>query len=362
MMPERLARTPGNQQITESIGSGPFKFSAEEWKPGEKTVYVRNAAYRPRAEPASNFAGGKVAKLDRIEWIAMPDPQTAMSALIAGEVDALELISTDLLPLVESNKSISVVRSTLPNQFSLRPNWLHPPFDNVKVREALGYALEQGEFVTATIGDPRFFRLCRSYFICGTEFATDAGVQDRLQGNVAKAKEMLKEAGYNGQPIVLLHATDVSAIANLAPVAKAQLERVGFKVEMQSMDWQTQISRFMRRDPPDQRGWNLVTASWGALDVANPLVSAFLNATCEKATGGWPCDPVMEELRESFAREADPSKRKALAAEVQVQAVKTGMYYPLGEWFNLGAYSTNIRGNLATPSATVFWNMEKVTP
>jgi len=362
MMPERLARTPGNQQITEVVGSGPFKFRADEWKPGEKTVYLRNKSYKPRAEPASNFAGGKVAKLARIEWIAIPDPQTAVNALLAGEVDALELVSTDLLPLVERDKSISIVRSALPNQFNLRPNWLHPPFDNAKVREALGYALNQDDFVAAAIGDPRFSRPCKAYFVCGTELASDAGVQDRLQGDVVKAKALLKEAGYNGEPIVLLHATDVSAIANLAPVAKAQLERVGFKVDMQSMDWQTQISRFVRRDPPSQRGWNLVTASWGALDVMNPVVSAFLNASCEKATGGWPCDPVMEEMRERFARESDPAKRKAVAAEIQVRAVTAGMYFPLGEWFNLGAYSNKIRGNLATPSATVFWSMEKVAP
>jgi len=360
MMPERLARTPGNQQITESVGSGPFKFKADEWKPGEKTVYVRNTDYKPRSEPPSNFAGGKVAKLDRIEWIAIPDPQTAVNALVAGEIDAIELISTDLLPLIEKDKSLSIVKSSLPNQFSLRPNWLHPPFDNAKVREALGYALNQQDFVAAAIGDPRFYRLCKSYFICGTQLATEAGMEGRLQGNVGKAKALLAEGGYNGAPIVLLHATDVPAIANLAPVAKAQLERVGFKVDMQSMDWQTQISRFVRREPPDQRGWNLVTASWGALDVINPLVSAFLNAACDKATGGWPCDPAMEQMRDHFAREPDPARRKAIAAEIQVRAVSTGIYFPLGEWFSLGAYSNKVRGHLATPSATVFWNMEKV--
>jgi len=359
MMPERLAKTPGNQQITESVGSGPFKFKADEWKPGEKTVYVKNETYKPRPEPPSNFAGGKVAKLDRVEWVAIPDPQTAVSALQAGEIDAVELISVDLLPLVEGDKSLAIVRSAFPNQFSLRPNWLHPPFDNPKVREALGYLVNQPDFVIAAMGDPRFYRLCKSYFVCGTPLASDVGMEGRLEGNVAKARELLAEAGYKGEPIVLLHATDVPAIARLAPVAKAQLERAGFKVDMQSMDWQTQISRFVRRDPPDQRGWNLVTASWGALDVVDPVVSAFLNAACDKATGGWPCDKAMEELRDRFAREQDPAKRKAIAAEIQTLAVRAGMYFPLGEWFNIGAYSTKVHGILATPAATVFWNMEK---
>jgi peptide/nickel transport system substrate-binding protein len=93
--------------------------------------------------------------------------------------------------------------------------------------------------------------------------------------------------------------------------------------------------------------------------VVDPVVSAFLNAACDKATGGWPCDKTMEELRDRFAREQDPAKRKAIAAEIQALAVGAGMYFPLGEWFNIGAYSTKVRGILATPAATVFWNMEK---
>ena len=87
IMPKRVAETDPNKQIDDYTGSGPFIFKKDEWKPGEKVVYVKNPDYKPRAEPPSRLAGGKVAKVDRVEWIAIPDPQTAVNALLAGEID-----------------------------------------------------------------------------------------------------------------------------------------------------------------------------------------------------------------------------------------------------------------------------------
>src|SRR6185503_4594390 len=87
MMPKRVAETDPNTQITEAIGSGPFIFKRDEWKPGEKAVYLKNPKYKPRAEPASGFAGGKMAKVDRVEWIWIADAQTSVNALLNGEID-----------------------------------------------------------------------------------------------------------------------------------------------------------------------------------------------------------------------------------------------------------------------------------
>src|SRR5262249_26325570 len=80
MMPKRVAETDPNSQIGDFIGSGPFIFKKDEWKPGDKTVYVKNPDYKPRSEAPSWLAGGKVAKVDRVEWLAIPDHQTAINA------------------------------------------------------------------------------------------------------------------------------------------------------------------------------------------------------------------------------------------------------------------------------------------
>src|SRR4051794_14609530 len=97
MMPKRIAETDPQKQITEYVGSGPFIFKADEWRAGEKAVYVRNSNYKPRAEPASGLAGGKVAKVDRVEWIWIADSQTQVNALINGEIDLIEAPPHDLL-------------------------------------------------------------------------------------------------------------------------------------------------------------------------------------------------------------------------------------------------------------------------
>src|SRR4029453_18101051 len=108
LMPKAVAGGDPNPQITESIGSGPFIFKKDEWKAGEKAVYVKNPKYKPRSEPPSGFAGGKVAKVDRIEWIWIPDTQTQVNALLNGEVDLIEAMPYDLLPLVEKDKNVKV--------------------------------------------------------------------------------------------------------------------------------------------------------------------------------------------------------------------------------------------------------------
>ena len=108
IMPERIARTDAFQNITETIGSGPFKFVKDEWMPGSKVVYVKNTEYLPRKESPSWAAGGKVVKVDRVEWIYIPDSATAAAALNAGEADWWEQLPPDLIPLLRKNKATVV--------------------------------------------------------------------------------------------------------------------------------------------------------------------------------------------------------------------------------------------------------------
>ncbi len=181
-MPKRVAETPGNTQIKEFIGSGPFVFRADLWRPGEKAVYDKFKDYKPRAEPPSALSGGKIVYLDRVEWVNIPDPQTAANALMTGEIDILEQPLIEMLPLIEKDKNIEVKDlNPLGSQYSLRFNVLHKPFDNAKIRQAALYALNQKDFLLAAINDPKYFKECKALFICGTPYATDAGFEDKLR-------------------------------------------------------------------------------------------------------------------------------------------------------------------------------------
>ncbi len=359
MMPKRVADTDPSTQISDFTGSGPFVFKRDEWKPGDKAVYVRFDKYKPRSEPASGLAGGKTAHVDRVEWLAISDHQQAVNALLAGEIDYIEAPPHDLLPLLKADSNVKLVDfNPLGNQFTFRPNHLHKPFDNPKIRQALWYAFNQRDFLQAVVGDPDYYKPCKAMFVCGSALASNKGMDGLLESNVQKARELLAEAGYDGTPVVLMHSTDLIVLTNLAPVAKSLMERAGFKVDMQSMDWQTLVARRAKKDQPNAGGWNAFLTSWVSADILNPVMTGFLNAGCDKAMFGWPCDAELEKLRDQFARETDPQKQKEIAEAVQVRETQVTTHLFLGQWYQPAATRRNISGVPITP-VPVFWNVEK---
>jgi peptide/nickel transport system substrate-binding protein len=350
----------GFTQSENVIGSGPFMFKKDEWKPGEKVVYVKNPKYKPRSEPMSGLAGGKVVDLDRVEWVWIPDAETQMNALVNGEIDMLESVNYDHLPVLEKTKGVKILTGRTSNQYVFRMNWLQPPFNNVKARQAAAYALSQPEFLEANIGDKRYYRTCKAMFTCGTSLESTVGMEGLIEGNAAKARQLLAEANYDGSPVVIPQPSDLGVIKQLAPVAKAQLEKAGFKVEVQPMDWQSMVTRLTtKKGPPSEGGWNAFGTSWVQLDILDPLMTPNLAATCEKARAGWPCDAELEKLRDAFVAASTPEQKKSAAEAVQKHAMQVVTHVPLGEWFGVWA----VRGNVEVPAVpapvTVFWGHKK---
>jgi peptide/nickel transport system substrate-binding protein len=333
-------------------------FKKDQWRPGEKVVYEKFADYKPRPEAPSGLAGGKQVFLDRVEWVVLPDAQTSVNALITGEIDMMQQPPFDMLSLLEGSKGIKIVDlNPLGTHFAFRFNTLHKPFDDPRVRQAALYALSQKDSLAAGVGNPKYEKECKALFGCGTPLATLKGWEDKLNGDSAKAKALLKDAGYDGTPVVLLHASDTAAGVT-APVAKAMLERGGFKVEMVSTDWQTVLARRSRKEPPSAGGWSAFTTTLATTDILDPVVSFFTGAACEKASIGWPCDEKIEKLRDDFARTTDPAKRKELAEALQVRLSEFPTYAPLGQFNMPVALRSNVTGNMEAP-ATVFWNVKK---
>ena len=358
IMPKRVADTPGNTQITDTTGSGPFVFRKDLWRPGEKTVYDKNKDYVPRKEPASGLAGGKIVYVDRMEWVNITDPQTIANALLTGEIDMIEQPVIELLPLLEKDKNIEVIDfNPLGLQYSLRFNVLHKPFDNARIRQAALYALNQKDVLLSAINDPKYFKECKALFICGTPFATNKGFEDKLNSDFAKSRQILKEENYDGTPVVLLYATDTNT-GRTTPVIKSLLEQGGFKVDMQAMDWQTVLARRTRKEPLDKGGWSGFMTAWVSADLLDPIVSSFVAGSCDKAAIGWPCDEKLEKLRDEFARTTDSARRKELAEAVQVRVSEYPTHAHLGQYNIPVARRKNVTGNLEAP-APVFWNVKK---
>jgi peptide/nickel transport system substrate-binding protein len=361
MMPESLANTDPFKQIPAAIGSGPFKFVAAEWEPGHKAVFVRNPDYVPRSEPPSYAAGGKVAKVDRVEWLYIPDTATAAAALNSGEADWYEQPPHDLLQLFAKNPDV-VVKTVDPlgNIGVLRFNQIHPPFDNPKMREAVLNLVNQKDYMEAVAGDEKYWKTCVAIFVCGTPFATEAGADELLHApNLSRAKDLVAAAGYKGEEIVLLDATDQPAVHAQALVTNETLTRAGLKVRLDANDWGTLITRRASKEPDDKGGWDLFHTWTAAPDMLSPALNAALRGNGDKAWFGWPNDPKLEALIDEWFKAADFEGQKELATAIQVEAYSHEIpYVPTGLFQSPTAYRKNLDGIIISP-VVFLWNVEK---
>src|SRR5437764_2475838 len=362
MMPKRLAETPPGQQIPEQIGSGPFKFVKAEFEPVVKAVYEKNPDYVPRKEPASWTSGGKVVKVDRVEWITMADAQTAVNALQSGDIDFMENPSFDILPVLGGNKDIHVESlDKLGLQTVGRMNFLYPPFDNIKVRRAAFMAMNQKDVLDALVGNPQYYKRGGAIFMCDTPLATEAGAETLLKkSGMAEAKKLLAESGYDGTPVVIMAPGDVVTL-KAQPIVAAQLLRdAGFKVDVQATDWQTVVGRRASQKPPKEGGWNMFFTNWVGADVMNPIANASIGGRGTKGGWfGWAEDAKIEELKDKYARSGSPEEQKKIAAEIQKEAYDQVIYIPLGQYRAPSAWRKSLTGVLDGPATPIFWNIDK---
>ena len=355
IMPARLAATDPNEQVKESIGSGPYRFAKDEWQPGNRVVYVRNPDYVPRGENPSGAAGAKRVLVDRVEWKYIPDPATVGAALEAGEVDYWENPQLDFVPRLEKNPSVSVlVTDPRGSQGILRPNHLHPPFNNKKARQALLHMVDQSSYLQATIGHERFYKTCPAVFMCGGMPYESAVAAPRP--DLERARQLLRESGYDGRPIVVLDPSDSPFAHAPALVTAERLKLIGAAVDLQSMDWSTMVSRRANKTPVGQGGWNLFHTWATAFDVMTPAVAAVLGGAGEKSWFGWPTNEPMEKLRTEFTRQPDPARRKQIAEQVQQLTYDDVPYVPWGQFVIPGIFRKNVQGVLQF-GATLLWNI-----
>jgi peptide/nickel transport system substrate-binding protein len=193
---------------------------------------------------------------------------------------------------------------------------------------------------------------------CKTAYESDKGMDFIAKPDMKRAQQLLKESGYDGTPVVIMQPTDLVVISKLPLVAAQLLRQAGFKVDLQSMDWQTLVSRRAKKDPPSQGGWNIFLTVWANVDGVNPVGMNAMNASCEKAWFGWPCDKELEALRDAFAHATDEKQRKALAEQAQVRAMEIGTHVPLGEYLAPVATRKNVKG-IPTGYFLVLWNVSK---
>lgn len=359
MMPKAIAETPSSQAIKEYVGSGPFKFVTAEFKPGVKSVYVKNTDYVPRKEAASGSAGGKVVHLDRVEWVTMPDPMIAINALVKKEIDFYEAVPYDLVPMLKNKSDIKIdTISKVGFQYVYRFNFLYPPFNNRLLRQAAMHAVGQDDVLKAIVGKTGLYKNCAAVFGCGMPYESNYGMDIVGKPDLEKARRLLKEGNYDGTPVVIMNPTDFPDLTVPPMVIAQALRKVGFKVDLQAMDWQTLLTRRASQEPPNKGGWNILATFNLVSDSQNPITNYQVGANGRKAWPGWPDFKRIEEIRKEFAETADPEKLKKLADEAQHIVIDEGIVVPLGQALRPTAYRTSLSGILDAP-LPFFWNMKK---
>ena len=365
VMRTKEAETDPYTQIKTAIGSGPFVFLADEWRPGARVAYRRNPNYRPRSEPASGYAGGKVAKVERVEWTVIPDSATATAALIAGEVDYLTTPVVDNLPLMRASPNIAIgLLDPLGWQFHIRMNSLAAPFDKAKARQGLQMLIEsqQEAYLAATGMTGELGKTCLAPFVCGSSNESMTGTEPFATYDPGKIQSLFKEAGYNGEPLVLMDPTDQSNLHLLAQVLSEHMKKAGLNVDLQAMDWSTLVSRRAIKTPPpsDRGGWHIFPTAWPCAAMMDPFLNPPLDTGCDgKNWFGWPCDEELARLRLTYIAAKDDEQRRRTVEAIQRRFFEAAPYAYAGQFFPPVAYRKDRLRGVIGLAAPVYWNMKK---
>ncbi len=360
IMPERIVAGDAMKPITEMIGSGPYKFVANERISGDRVVYERFADYVPRpGGTPDGTSGPKVVNFDRIEWKVIPDASTAAAALKTGEIHWLELPSSDLLPSLRTTKGLSVdVLDPTGYVGVFRVNQLQSTTNNAAIRRAMMAAISQTDVVTSVSGtDPRYYNDKLGYFCPGTALATDAGMSALTSPrDPAAVKKMLDAAGYGGEPIVLMRPGDLQINALPTDVIADNLSKAGFNVDVQAMDWGSLVQRRAKKEGPTEGGWSAFMSWFSGGDHLNPAIHGLLRGD-DIAANGWCHSPEIERLRAEWGQAPGPAEQADIARKMQVQAFVDVPYIPVGQVAQLTAFRSDLTGMLKGPP--LFWNIRR---
>jgi peptide/nickel transport system substrate-binding protein len=345
--------------LTNPIGSGPFRYVAAAREPGHRTVFERNPDYPARSEPADGLAGGRVVKVDRVEWTIMPAPTTAANALVTGEMDFWDGATPDLVPYLRQHNVVARRTEALQTMGFVRPNFQQPPFNDVRARQALALLFDQNDFMQAVAGSEVPWRTCYAYTACGSVLETEVGSEPYRKPDVVRAKQLLADAGYHGEPIVLVTTSQLPAINALALVAAQRLRDAGVNVDLQVQDWTTMFKRIITPNQTGPAAWNLFASTAGGGGWFHPFTNIGLDTSCGlKNFAGFPCDEEGDRLRQLVLAAPDDTSRKAAFEAFSRRMWAFLPYIPVGQYDSANAWRSNLSGVLDS-YVVAYWNIEK---
>jgi peptide/nickel transport system substrate-binding protein len=344
--PREIAeKFPPDQRITEWVGTGPFKLA--EWKPDQYIRMTRFDDYKPLPGKQSGYGGAKIVYVDELRWIPVPDAASRAAQLESGDLDVADDLVADAYDRLKANKDVHPVL--------VKPYyWLVAVFNkkeglmtNQKLRQAWQAALDIEPIMkTVAGGKPEFYRMDSSLAFQELPWHTKIQGLPWNERNKEKAKRLLKEANYSGQPIRFMTTQEYKWMYDFALVTKQQLEEVGFKIDLQVMDWST---LGQRRVQPKE--YDVFTTGMG--NFFDPTHHIYLGPNWP----GWTEDEQIGTLMAQMARETDPKKRYALWEQTTKRFYEYVAVARYGDLFGLRAIRKNVKGFSEKTERPRFWGV-----
>jgi len=252
------------------------------------------------------------------------------------------------------------VRRTLllPSVAFVRPNFQLPPFNDVRARQALALMFDQREMMEAVAGTAMKWQTCYAFTVCGSPLGTEIGSEPYRKPDIAKAKQLLADAGYKGEKVVLLGTPQLPPINAMTQVAEQRLREAGVNVDVQMADFAVMFQRMNSRSA-GAGNWNLVTYYATGSTWYHPLTNLSVDLSCDKTNwAGFPCDPEGEALRQKVFVATDETSRELAFEAFQKRLWEYLPYVPEGQFDVASAYGPNLTGVLDS-YIQAYWNIEK---
>ena len=342
--PKEVMAAAGENQIKEFIGTGPYRFV--EHKPDRHIKLARFREYAARSEASDGGYGGKrSAYFDEILFIPVPDEAVRLAGVETGEYHYAQTIKSDQYDRVKSLPALEPQVVKPYGWITAVPNHKQGVMANKKVRQAFLAVLDMEPIMSAAIGNKAFYRVDGALFYPEqAAFHSQSGVTGYSQKNPARAKALLAEAGYKGEPVRWITTREYDWMYNSALVAKQQMEAAGFVVDLQVLDWATLVQR---RNKPELYD----IFSTGFTLGADPALATAIQCNWP----GWWCNEEKERLVAEMLKETDPKKRKAQIERVQAIFYDDVGRVKFGDYFTFQVTRKELRGFRPQPFL-YFWN------
>jgi len=339
-----MAKESLAQPLREYVGTGPYQF--KERKPDQYVLLTRFDGYSARKEAASGYGGKRVAVMDELRFVPVPNANTRVEGALAGQFHYADLLPIEALGRLEKAPGKVVPLMTPSFGFPyLVFNTKEGSMTQQAVRQAAQTAIGEGEMLAAGFGDTRFFIAEGNHFPKGTPFYSDAGTTHYNERDAKKAKAQAEQAGYKGEPVRILTSRQYDFHYNMALIMAEQLKRAGFKAELNVVEWATLLQR--RADP---KLWDIYITHSGLFP--EPMLSP---PQLGDGAPGWWSSTSKQQALAALNQEPNPAKRGALWAKVQQVVYDEVPYIQVGKFASLSARSPALEGY--TPyTYPFFWN------